>query len=132
MLYRNNPNKLKECLIEFDFDDENDDVEIEDKDIEKAILTISSNKFDIIQSIKYLGDKNLLDFRNDGDNVSGIFLNIILTHKGIDIIENIDRGIKEKQEFNIIFNIKVENHMNVESLLKAQLGSLFSLFGGLQ
>ena len=47
-----------------------------------------------------------------------------LTAYGVDIIEGIEKSDKEKEAFKINFNIKLAENINIESLIKAELGSL--------
>lgn len=82
---------------------------------------------DLLNSLTYLGDCGLIDVSDSQGTVDHTFLNIRVTARGIDLIEGIERGEKEKTEFNVTFNFNVSNNVTVESLLRTELGSLFKL-----
>lgn len=88
------------------------------------LLKISNNDNDIYNALKYLQGGGFIEMSDSKDNVGDHFLNFNVTNYGIDIIEGIERGDEEKRVFNINFNIKVADTVNIESLLKAEVGSL--------
>ena len=79
---------------------------------------------DLLNAIKYLCDYRLITFNISKTNVGDIFLNFEVTAHGVDLIEGIERGDVERNQFNVTFNFKINNEITVESLLKAELGSL--------
>lgn len=81
--------------------------------------------YDTYNALKYLEEKSFLNFKENQDNKRNILFLFFLTSEGIDIIEGIERDEDAKKQFNVTFNIEVKN--NIESLLKAQLGSILSL-----
>lgn len=79
---------------------------------------------DLYNSLVYLYDSNLLFYTDSRENTRSNFLNFKLTASGIDLIEGIERGKEEQKQFNVTFNFNVHNNVTVESLLKANFGSL--------
>jgi len=43
---------------------------------------------------------------------------------GLILLKGLKGGEKEKNEFHVVFNIKLAENINIESLIKAELGSL--------
>lgn len=80
---------------------------------------------DLYNALVYLGDSSLIDFTDSKDNTGSHFFNLKVTSHGVDIIEGIERGEEERNVFNVTFNFNVTNDVTVESLLKAEFGSLF-------
>lgn len=79
---------------------------------------------DLYGAMIYLKEKHFIDCKweidSGGDN---IFL-LRVSAFGIDIIEGIERGKEEKNQFNVNFNIKLADNINLESLIKTEIGSL--------
>ncbi len=98
-----------------------------DNDICKNLLKISEKDNDIYNALMYLYEKSFIELSNSKSNVNDHFHNFKVSAYGIDIVEGIERGEEEKKNFNVNFNIKVKNNFNVESLLKAELGSILKL-----
>lgn len=96
-------------------------------EISKNLLSLAESDGNVYNALSYLNEKNFIFFNESNDNVSDNFINFRVTAFGIDTVEGIERGLEEKKEFNINFNIQVQNDFNVESLLKAELGSIFKL-----
>jgi len=90
----------------------------------------SINKFiecsdnDLYNAIIYLRDSQLIEYNESKDNCGVNMASFEVTSNGVDLIEGIERGEKEKRDFNIIFNFNITNDITVESLLKMELGSL--------
>lgn len=120
-------------LRHFPIDKKNTGPELERR--HETILNISELKLysdgDLYNALNYLYDCGLINFNKSSTNVGDHILNIQLTASGVDIIEGIECGNTEQEYFNITFNFNVQNNITVESLLKAELGSLFkaSLIG---
>jgi len=93
-------------------------------EISQTLIKISGNDNNAYNALIYLCEKGFINMSKTSDNVSDHFLNINVSSEGIDIIEGIERGETEKKEFNIIFNIKIADNINIESLIKTELGSL--------
>ena len=51
---------------------------------------------DIYNALVYLYDSGLIDFNDSRDNTGSNLINLKVTSGGIDIVENIDKGSKEK------------------------------------
>lgn len=98
-------------------------------DIYQHLKEISRSDNDLYEALRYLYEGGFIGMNITKDNVSDHFYNFEVTAGGYEMVEGVERGEEEKKKFNIIFNIKVENNMNVESLIKLQLGSLVSLLG---
>jgi len=122
--------KLHDFVLEFQmrhFSDKNEKspkVIHKDNEIVQNLLKIAGDDNNVYNALKYLEDKGFIEMSKSSDNVSDNLLNFSVSSAGIDIIEGIERGKEEKREFNIIFNIKVADNINIESLIKAELGSL--------
>ena len=95
---------------------------------EKGIFKIASDSsVDLYNAIRYLEEKSFIDFNDSRDTSGYCFINIRVTAFGVDIIEGIERDDEAKKEFNITFNIKIADNINIESLIKNELGSLVKL-----
>ncbi len=122
--------KLHDSILEFQMrhfsSDDNKSPQIINKgnEIVQDLLKISGNDNNIYNALIYLDDKGFINMSRSLDNVSDNFLNFSVSSAGIDIIEGIERGESERKKFNIIFNIKLADNINVESLIKTELGSL--------
>jgi len=61
---------------------------------------------------------------------AGIHLaNIQLTPYGYDVIEGIERSSEDKKNFFTLFNIRISNNMNIDSLIKSEIGNIVGLGG---
>lgn len=79
---------------------------------------------DLYNAFSYLYESGLIDYRDSKDNAGSHFINLKVTSYGVDMIEGIERGPEEKKIFNTTFNFNITNEMTIESLLKAEFGSL--------
>ena len=93
--------------------------------VENILKITNKSSIDVFNALNYLSGKYFISFSYSENTGGYLFNSIRVTSNGTDIIEGIERGPKEKKEFNINFNIKLADNINVESLLKAELGSLF-------
>lgn len=124
-IQREQPAKLLFIVIEFDeLPGGRFSLNCSENKIKTALLKISENPNDIYNAHRYLVDKNFIQSSEQAMAGSGAYIGCLLTDHGVDIIESIERGNEEKARFNLTFNIKVENNMNVESLIKANLSAL--------
>ncbi len=96
-------------------------------DLENGLAKISHNDHNIYNALRYLHDSGFIEMSNSPDTARAIFLNFRVSNAGVDIIESIERGSEEKRKFNIIFNIKLADNINIDSLLKAEIGSLLKV-----
>lgn len=126
-IQRESFSKLHNAIIRFDFGlFDNKDTNFDNR--EKTIFGL--NKFntysdnDIYNAINYLSDSFLISFKESKDNMGSNLFSFRLTSEGINLIEGIERGSDEKKNFNITFNFNINNEVTVESLLKAEFGSL--------
>ena len=130
-LHRTNPTLLHDEMIEFQvrhFSDNTHDSSpvLTDKLIPQPFLDLKDySDVDLYAALKYLYDKNLIRYSLGHTNVHDYFSKIELTANGVDIIEGIEKGDSERKQFNITFNFNITNNTTIESLLKAELGSLF-------
>ena len=104
-------------------------IKIIDKDnsVIQNLLKISNNGNEIYNALVYLRDKKFIEVIAGNyllEEYQEHFQKFRVSALGIDMIEGIERGKEEKSKFNIIFNIKLAENMNVESLLKTEVGSL--------
>ena len=97
-------------------------------DFEKDIFKIADNSaVNLYNAIRYLEEKSFIDFNDSGDTGGDHFVNIHVTAFGVDIIEGIERDNEAREKFNITFNIKLADNINIESLIKNELSSLVKL-----
>lgn len=81
---------------------------------------------DLFNALTYLDELHLISYEDIKDISGGSHINHLkITACGIDLIEGIERGQQEKRAFNITFNFNIKNDITVESLLKAEFGSIF-------
>lgn len=80
---------------------------------------------DLYNALVYLYDSGLIEYKDSKDNTGSHFFNLKVTSYGIDMVEGIERGEEEKKIFNMTFNFNITNDVTIESLLKAEFGSLF-------
>lgn len=108
-----------------------------DLNLEGIVLTkredsiFSINEFkeytdnDLFGALQYLNDLYLIEY-TERKNTTGLkFLNFKVPAQGVQMVEGIQSSQEEKNEFNVTFNFNLENNITIESLLKAELGSLF-------
>ncbi len=95
----------------------------------KNELTEKYSDSDLYNALRYLENKNFVQFAKNGEtNIEKAFVVIELTADGMDIIEGVKRGDGKsiyKTTFNFNLNIdsllKLENNINLESIIKASL-----------
>lgn len=124
-LQRTRPEILANWMVDFNIYN-NTGTKKTESEIGKALSFISNSDLDIFNSLKYLIEKGYISTGKESKTLDGneTIFDIKLTASGIDIIEGIERGNDEKKIFNLTFNINVENNMNIEGLIKAELGSI--------
>ena len=111
-------------IISFDRDTKNK-AELEKSKLGKKLLEITEGSIvDTYNAIRYLEEGYFLSFKESNDNMTYNFLNPRVTKIGIDIVEGIEQSEKERNEFYITFNIKLADNINLESLIKNEIGSL--------
>jgi hypothetical protein len=132
LIQRQDVSKLKDAMLSFmlrHFSEDRKQVGAELDRRDNSILNIDEFKNysdnDLYNAITYLNDSNLINFNDSKDNVGDHIINLKLTSYGIDLIESIERGKEEQNNFNMTFNFNITNNdITVESLLKAEFGSL--------
>lgn len=90
----------------------------------KDLLGINPAAVDILNAITFLRDKEFIQSNERVAASARIYMGAQLTDKGIDIIEGIERGREGKRDFDLTFNIKVEDNMDVDSFIKENLKML--------
>ncbi len=102
---------------------------VEDEDFENILIALSrGSDTDLLNAFEYLRGKGLIKYDSSGStSIDFEIYNIGLTSAGIDIIEGVDGAHTDKKNYQVTFNVKLENNINLESLFKAELGSIFKL-----
>ena len=96
-----------------------------DAKIQKNLLKITDNANNLYNALKYLEDKGFIGMKSSPDRTNDLFFEFRVLSDGVDAIEAILRGEKEKQEFYTTFNIKLADKIDIEGLLEKQLGSIY-------
>lgn len=101
----------------------------ESGDLESRLLEISrGSSADAYNALRYLEEKSFLSFKESSDTGGDLFHGFRVTAYGVDIIEGIERGTEEKNNFHVTFNIKLADNVSIDSLIKAELGGLLKGF----
>lgn len=90
----------------------------------KDLLGINPSASDILNALIFLRSKELIESTERAAATARIYMGVQLTDKGIDIIEGIEHGHDGKRTFDFTFNIKVDESMDVEGLIKDSLRTL--------
>lgn len=130
LLQRQDMVKIKSAILHFNLWHKIQDSEGSGAQLERRPETIfhisdfdSYTDNDLYNALVYLYDSGLINYRDSQDTMGSCLFNLKVTAQGIDIIEAIERGEKEKRNFNVTFNFNITNDVTIESLLKAELGS---------
>ena len=104
-----------------------DDITVSDTDgLAKDLLALcKGSAADLYGGLKYLEQNYFVDLKISRDSGGDSMHNFAVTSRGIDIIEGIERGQDERNNFYVTFNIKLADDINIESLIKNELGSMF-------
>lgn len=98
-------------------------------DLDGHLFEISrDNPADAYNALRYLEEKGFLDFKKSSDTGGDLIHGFHVTAHGVDIIEGIERGPEERRDFHVTFNIKLADSINIDSLIKAELGNLLKGF----
>jgi len=96
-----------------------------DTEFSKSILKISASlPADAYNALSYLKDHCFIELKEHPNTGGVVISNIIVTAEGFDIIEGIEREEEARQTFTVTFNIKLADNINVESLIKNEVGSI--------
>ena len=111
------------------FGDKSNNLPVMQKSTDKILeelKVLAGSDVNILNALNYLKEKGFIYFDNFPDNISLNFINFRIASPGIDIVEAVERGEDEQDRFTVNFNIKIENknNLNVESLIKTELGGL--------
>ena len=80
---------------------------------------------DVFNGLRFLSGKGFITYKESNDSMSYNFLGIEVTASGVDVVEDIEQGTKEREKFAIVFNFKLADVINMESLIKAEVESVF-------
>lgn len=101
---------------------------ITETDLSKSLMKICNDSAaDLYNGLNYLDQRNFMSLHQSRSTGGDSLHSFMVTSHGIDIIEGIERGQEERNNFYVTFNIKVADQINVESLLKNELGSIFDI-----
>jgi hypothetical protein len=86
-----------------------------------------------MNAFNYLLKSGLVAKKGDRKEVVGalIIIGLHLTPRGIDTIEGIEQSPEKKKVVKSLFNINVTSNMNVDSLIKAEVGNIIGIGGGI-
>lgn len=92
----------------------------------KDLLDINPNPSDIFNAYIFLLEKGFISPRERAATGARIYIGIQLTSKGVDIVEGVEQGEEGKRAFHVTFNINVDQHDDIESLVEKSLSTLLS------
>lgn len=100
-----------------------------ESEVREVLTSISAGSvINLKNAFQYLKEKRLIDFQSNGVfQVQIDIFNLSITAAGVDIIEGVGGAETDKGKYQMTFNVKLADNINVESLLKAELGSIFKL-----
>lgn len=95
-----------------------------------ALLSLADGSvLDFKNSLKYLNEKDLISFKTQGYLGGEVEIyNLEVTSNAIDVIEGVTGAETSKAVYQTIFNVKLADNINLESLITAKLGAEFKLF----
>jgi len=82
---------------------------------------------DLYNALSYLVNKHFITSKVSRSTGGDSMFNFTVSAAGVDIIEGIERGQDERNNFYVTFNIKLADEINVESLVKNELGSILGI-----
>lgn len=88
---------------------------------------VESTRWDnerVFNAIKYLEQEGLIDYSDDNVLMSGERISLRCSSNGINIIEN---ARESQQKYGIKFEVNFITNINLESLIKADIGSIFKV-----
>lgn len=125
-MHRENIGKLKDVRLTFGLH-RSENIVLDRR--EASIFSVDKFKEysdnDLFAALQYLSDLYLIEYKDSPDNTGSNFFNFKVTAHGVQIVEGVQHSQEEKNQFNMTFNFNLENNVTIESLLKAELGSLF-------
>jgi len=97
--------------------------------LEKLLKLSNESALDLKNSLKYLKEKGLINFLSEGLLGGEVDIyNLEISSNAIDIIEGVTGAETSKSMYQTIFNVKLADNINLESLLSTKLGAEFKLF----
>jgi len=123
--------KLLDTVLNFQMRNFNERVETlpilgsQDSSVIKNLLKVTDNANNLYNGLRYLADKAFIEMKYTPSRTNDHFSLFRVLPGGVDVIEAIERGKEEKEEFYTTFNIKVADKTDIERLLEKQLGSLY-------
>lgn len=91
---------------------------------QKLVSLCRGSAADLYNALMYLSQKGFINLMANRSSAGDSLHDFSVTSGGIDIIEGIERGQAERNNFYITFNIKLADNINIESLLKNEIGSI--------
>lgn len=92
----------------------------------KDLLEINPSSTDIFNAYRFLIRKGVLQSTERATGGKRIFVGILVTDTGIDIVEGIERGRDGQREFAAMFNISAEGALSVDEFVSQHLSSLMN------
>lgn len=121
--------EILEESISFD-KDEQWEVSGGNQELVDALIGLADGSvLDLKNSLKYLHEKDLVSFKTQGYLGGEVEIyNLEVTSNAIDLIEGVTGAETSKAVYQTIFNVKLAENINLESLITAKLGAEFKLF----
>ncbi len=130
LIQRQDAGKLKNIMLTFGtraLPDRKSTLQLDSRS--ESVFKINDFDFysdnDIYNALVYLYDSSLIEYKESRYNTGLHLINFKVTSSGINIVESIERGSGERQNFNMTFNFNIKNNVTVESLLKTKFESIF-------
>lgn len=90
----------------------------------KDLLDISGKSVDALNALMFLRGKKMIYSVERVVVGKRLYVGVQLTDRGIDVIEGVERGQSGQDDFTTMFNIAIDHDLDVDHLVKQQLGSL--------
>lgn len=92
--------------------------------LSKDLQDINPTGTDVLNAFMFLLNKDFIESRGRVTPEARIYVGIQLTANGIDIVEGVERGREGRREFEATFNIRVEDDISVDNLMRENLKNL--------
>ena len=115
---------LKSAMLRFN--DALTTVSLEGKDEFTKVLLYAANdsSADAYNALEYLSEQMFIEARASRDSGGVMMHGFHVTSRGVDIIEGIEQDQQLRNQFNITFNFKLAENINVDALVKNEIESL--------
>lgn len=92
----------------------------------KDLLSICDDSApDLFNALRYLRERDFVSMYHHSPIGAEALNSFVVTANGIDIVEGVERGADDRKRFYVTFNMKLADNINIESLIKNELGSIF-------